>query len=221
LPTNFKPPEKQSSPAYSHRIGELRSELRLMPADILAGKTGCFYTSLGTGSGEFHLQLFGEAITGAYPDLKFYSALGDELPEFQQLLLLYYFATADGIILTGKYVSFADLPGGRMYAQAFQGYTGDEIVKVFGQNTAALKIACARASGQVVPIGDLAYSFQVLPQISSQLIYWLGDDDFPSSCKILFDAVATHYVPIDACAIIGSNLVHRVIKNFQVGKKVT
>jgi hypothetical protein len=201
-------------------MGELRAKLTLMSAELLASKTGCFYNSLGTGSGEFHFQLFGDAVTGAYPDLKFYSALGDELPDFQQLLLLYYFATADGTAPTGKFVSFADLSGGRIYAQAFQGYSGDEIVKIFGQDIASFKNACERASGQFINLADAAYNYQVLPRISTQIIYWLGDDDFPSSCKILFDPVTTHFVPIDACAIIGSTLAHRIIKNFQPTGKI-
>ena len=218
MPISFKPPEMQSPPGFSRRAGELRSELRLIAAELLAARTGCMYTSLGTGSGEFHLPLYGAAVTGAYPDFRFYTALGDELPEFQQLLLLYYFVTADGTALTEKFVSFADLPGGRMYAQAFQGYSGNEVVKVFGENITAFKDACEFENGQAVAMADAAYTIQALPRVSVQLVYWLGDEDFPSSCKILFDAAATHYVPIDACAIIGSNLARRIIKRFRAKK---
>ncbi len=112
----------------------------------------------------------------------------------------------------GKYVSFADLPGGRMYAQAFQGYSGDEIVKKFGEKILIFKEACEHQHGLIDNLADAAYTFDVLPRIKIQVIYWLGDEDFPSSCKILFDAGVTHYVPIDACAIIGSNLVRQLIK---------
>jgi hypothetical protein len=42
--------------------------------------------------------------------------------------------------------------------------------------------------------------------------YWLGEEEFPSSAKILFDATATHYLPIDVCAILGSMLVSRIGK---------
>jgi hypothetical protein len=42
--------------------------------------------------------------------------------------------------------------------------------------------------------------------------YWLGDEDFPSSCKILFDSSATHYMPIDGCAIAGSMLAKKLRK---------
>jgi hypothetical protein len=43
------------------------------------------------------------------------------------------------------------------------------------------------------------------------LTYWLGDEDFPSSCKVLFDESASHYLPIDACAILGGMLTRKII----------
>jgi len=54
--------------------------------------------------------------------------------------------------------------------------------------------------------------FQALPRVPLMLTYWLGDEDFPSSCKVLFDESASHYFPIDACAILGSMLTGRVIR---------
>ncbi|HEY3312465.1 MAG TPA: DUF3786 domain-containing protein [Anaerolineales bacterium] len=212
MPAVEKQLGRNSPPGISNRAVELRTRLRLFPVETLANATGSQYTYLGSGSGEFHLPLFDAVVTGSYPEFKFFSALGDELPDFYQLLLLYYFATADGMPLTGKFVTFADLPGGRMYANAFQAYAGDEIVKVFGEKIEEFKFACQRANGVQLESGDAAFSFLVLPKVAVQVVYWLGDEDFPSACRILFDAATTHYLPIDVCAIIGSNLVQRIIK---------
>jgi hypothetical protein len=218
LSNSFKIPEQRPSPGLARRAEELRSELRLIPAALLAARTGTFNTTSGTGSGEFHFQYYGSDITGSFPDFKFFSSKGDELPEFHQLMLLYYFSTCDGSVPSGSFVSFSDLPGGRLYAQAFQGYTGNEVVKAFGENISAFKDACELENGIRFELGDAAFLFQVLPKLAVQLVYWLGDDDFPSSCKILFEAASTHYVPIDCCAAIGSNLAHRVIKKYQTMK---
>jgi len=43
-------------------------------------------------------------------------------------------------------------------------------------------------------------------------VYWQGDEDFPSTCQVLFDASASHYLPTDAYAILGSTLTRRLIK---------
>ncbi|RPH63294.1 MAG: DUF3786 domain-containing protein, partial [Chloroflexi bacterium] len=119
---------------------------------------------------------------------------------------------ADGAPLTGKFVSFADLPGGRMYAQAFQGYSGDVVARSVGENLESFRQGCQKAGGQALQAGSAAYSFQALPRVPLQIVYWLGDEDFPSNCKILFDSSATRYLPIDGCAIIGSMLTGKIIK---------
>lgn len=210
-----KPVATQSPPGFSRRAEELRSSIRGMDVSELAARTHSVYVFDNKEQGEFHLNFFSENVIGSYPDLKFRLTAGTELADFQQMLLLYYFATSDGTAVANKWVSFADLPGGRMYAQAFQGYSGDEIVKTFGDNLAFFKSACTQANGFSVPLADAAFDFQVLPMVSARFVYWLGDEDFPSSCKILFDATATHFIPIDACAIIGSTLARRIIKNFR------
>jgi hypothetical protein len=222
------PPKRPGGPppGLVIRAEELRANLRHLPADLLAARTGSTYTELGQGRGEFRLFLFNAPILGSYPNLVFYSAAGNELPNFTQALLLYYFSTAaqnagqaaDGSPLTGKFVSFADLPGGRMYNQAFQGYSGNELVKVCGLDIEAFKTACVAAGGEPASVGETAFRFQALPCVPLLLTYWLGDEDFPSSCMVLFDASAIHYLPIDGCAILGSSLVQKVIKNFPVTK---
>jgi len=136
---------------------------------------------------------------------------GDPLPDLQQVLLLYYLITSDDAPLTGHWVSFAELPDGRTYNAAFQGYSGDEIVKAFGFDLDAFKSACVNAGGEPTEIGSASFIFQALPRVPLMLTYWLGDEDFPSSCKILFDESACHYLPIDACAVLGSTLTRKVI----------
>lgn len=197
----------------SQRSVELREELRFIAPEVLAERTGSKFFALGTGSGEFHLPLFGSSVLGTYPGFNFYTASGDVLSESQQLLLLYYFVTADGSGLSGTFGSYADLPGGRIYARAFQGYTGNEIIRAFGNDIESFGIACDRAGGIKVNVADAAYNFEVLPKLVLQFVYWCGDEEFPPSCKVLFDLASTHYLPIDVCAIVGSNITHRLIKN--------
>jgi hypothetical protein len=105
--------------------------------------------------------------------------------------------------------STADLPDG--YNAAFQGYSGDEVVKRFGLKLDSFGSACLLAGGREVEIGNRSFFFQALPRVPLIVTYWLGDDDFPSSCKILFDEIACHYLPSDACAIVGRMLTRRLL----------
>lgn len=216
----FKWPEPQTPPGLVARAGELRTSLEQFPPETLAARTGASYLEIGPARGEFHFNLFDKPIVGAFPGLKFFTPAGDELPDFLQAFLLYYFATADGAPLTGNWVSFADLPDGRMYNQAFQGYSGNEIVRQFAKlpHPAALnvfKTACLALGGEPLDIGSASFTFSALPRVPLLITFWLGDEDFPSSCKILFDSSATHYLPIDGCAILGSQLTGKIVKHIR------
>jgi len=40
---------------------------------------------------------------------------------------------------------------------------------------------------------------------------WQGDEDFPSSYRVLFDAALAHQLPTDAGAVLGSTITRRLI----------
>ncbi len=103
---------------------------------------------------------------------------------------------------------------GRFYNQAFQGYTGAELQRHFKNDPEALRQAALNASGSLIEDspGDFAFYFQALPRFPLLLVIWEGDEDFPPSFQLLFDAAAAHYLPTDACAILGSSLTSRLKK---------
>jgi len=203
-----------AKPALASRVDELRGSLQGIPVNLLAENTGASYLALGPGRGEFRLSLFDAPVLVTYPGLiGFDTKKDDELPLPVQAVLAYYFHTSDGAPLTGQWVSFADLPDGRMYNQAFQGYSGDELVKAFQLDVEAFKAACQKGGGVATLVGDAAYIFQALPRLPLLVNYWCGDEDFSSSCKILFDSSVSHYLPTDVCAILGSMLTRKLVKN--------
>jgi hypothetical protein len=201
---------ENSSSQLAERMDELRSTLQFHDPGLIAARSGISYLMLGPDRGEFHIPFLGKVVTLTWPNLTGYSDTDDELPPIIQALLLYYLITSDGTALTGKWVSFADLPDGRMYNAAFQGYSGDEIVKAFGFDLIAFRSACLKAGGRPVEVGSASFVMQALPNLPMLVTYWLGDEDFPSSCKILFDSSATHYLPIDGCAIAGNMLTKKL-----------
>jgi hypothetical protein len=210
---DWKPSRTDSAAAQlAGRVDELRSTLRVQDPGLVAARSASSWLMLGPGRGELHIPFFGNVCIFSFPELRGYNNHDDPLPDFQQALLLYYLVTADGSPLTGRWVSFADLPDGRTYNAAFQGYSGDEIVKRFGVDLDAFKSACSKIGAKPVDIGSASFVFHALPRVPLMVTYWLGDEEFPSSCRILFDESASHYLPIDACAILGSMLAGKVIR---------
>ncbi len=197
------------------RVRELRVGLRekVEPLDLAARSGADFHAEKGTG--EFHLSLFGRPVRVSFPEFVVFENDGKEANLAIQGLLAYYFTLCDGAPLTGQWKSFADLPGGRFYNQAFQGYTGAELAKHFKDDLAAFERAGQQLNGMKIAYGEAAFAFHILPRVMLAVVYHLGDEDFPASCKILFDASASHYLPIDACAILGSMLTRQLIAHGQ------
>lgn len=211
---DWRPSRSEAAPRHlADRAQELRSALRYREPGLVAVRSGVNYLALDPGRGELHIPLWGKVCALSWPELTGCGEAAGQLSDFQQTLLLYYLITADGAPLTDHWVSFADLPGGRIYHTAFQGYTGDELVKTFGLELDSFKQACCLLGGRETVVGDASFIFEALPRIPLMVTYWLGDEDFPSSCKILFDASACHYLPIDGCALLGSGLVRKLLRS--------
>jgi len=204
---DFDALQSQRKLLLAEKADRLRTALRDRDPKLVAARSGTFYLTVDPGCGEFRIPFWNVEHILPFPGL-----MSESLSTFQHTLLFYYLLTADGMPAGEKWISFADLPDGRMYNAAFQGYTGNELVRLFGNSLDAFCHACEKCGGITEKIGDASYVFQALPRISLMVTYWLGDDEFPSSCKILFDSSASHYLPIDGCALLGSDLTSRIMK---------
>jgi len=202
-------PNTVTSSQLAGRLSSLRLNLQGEDPRTLAARSGAEYEA---GTGGLCLSLFGRAVAVPFPDIEVCdSQTGDSLPVTTQTLLLYYLNTADGTPVEGRWIAFAELPDGRFYNQAFQGYTGQELARRFGNDLSAFEGAASRLDGMKLGYGDAAFAFHVLPRVMLAAVYHLGDEDFPATCQILFDASVSHYLPTDVCAILGSMLTRRLL----------
>jgi len=196
-----------------NRIEEIREKLENQNPETLAIRTGSVYTPKGNSGGEFKLDFWSREVILSFPDFHgVYVDTQEELSTFDRTMLAYYFDVSDGAPIAGEWIAFNQIPGGLFYAQAFQGYSGDELAKVFGNDSEAFATANDALGGRREFFGNLSYSYQVLPRVPIMVVCWLGDEDFPPSFRILFDANAHHHLVTDAYAILGSNLSGKLIK---------
>jgi hypothetical protein len=200
----------------AQRVEELHSALREVEPAVLASRTGATFTEGAPGTGELYLTYWGRDIAIGYPEFSSYDRQSHEaLGIMDRAMLAYYFKTSDGTPLTGRWISFSELPDGTFYTQAFQGYTGNELANVFGNEAELFSRAATSRGGRKASIGDfsaeVAFTFRVLPHVILLVACWLGDDDFPPSYRVLFDETAGHHLTTDSYAIMGSTLTRRLI----------
>jgi len=208
---NHLQPQNDRSASLLRRMNELRAELRQMDPFELALLTRGEYSPNDPSHGEFRLKVWGRVVTISFPDLVACDANGKELNPALQALLIYHFHTTDGAPVADHYIAFSELHDGRFYAQAFQSYTGEEIRRTFGDERQRFDQAAQKAGGRPYVLGDSSFAFDLLPRVRLVVVFWSGDEDFPSNYQVLFDGAVTHHLPTDACAIAGSMLTRMII----------
>jgi hypothetical protein len=164
------------------------------------------------GAHVFTLCLLDTEVTLAHPSLELARVDGGPCAEWQRHLLTYYLSMADGTQPAGKWVALRDLPDGMFYQRAFEGYTGGDLVRAFGNDVEPFREACRALGAEALNTGDAGYRFLVLPKVWLAAIYWLGEEIIPPSARVLFDASIQHYLPTDSCAALGGWLADRIIE---------
>jgi hypothetical protein len=194
-------------------ISKLKDRVKRLDPQKLSRNTGAAFHATEKRGEEFRLAFFGEGITIIRPDLIIRrTASGEEVHEHIQTLILYYFVTADGTSPAGRWVALSELPDGGFYNQAYQGYSGNRLVRAFGNNTDAFINSARATGGKPESYGDYGFKFQALPNLPLLAVYWKGDEEFSPTAKVLFDSSACHCLPTDLCAFLGSILTNKLIE---------
>ncbi len=186
------------------KIEEARAELRGVPVEELARRSGGRVVG-----GRLELVFLGAVYTLEPDGLTFRRPDGNPAHEEEEAMLLDYLRNADGAPPSGRWIGFRELPHGTFYFRAFQGYTGDELVRRLDSD--GFQRAAERAGGRPIPLGDLGYEFRPLPLIPVAVVWWEGDEEFPPKASVLFDANSGRYLPTEGLAILGRLLCRKLI----------
>ena len=195
------------------RMDELRITLRQLDPQVIAAHTASTFSNTTESRGVFRLNFWHRPTEILCPEFIVKDVIsGKELHPAQQALVLYYYHTANGMPISNKWISFSDLQDGRFYARAYQGYTGHELAQRLKGDRELFITAATEIHGEPYTMGDASFIFKILPRVHLLVVFWQGDDEFPSNFQVLFNTSANHYLPTDACAIAGSMLTRQLIK---------
>ena len=210
--TRFVDIRQERAEALLQRAAEIWKGLADTDPEVLAADTGATYTP-EEGGGELTLRVWGKAVRLTVPGFVAEDEdTGQPLDAFTTLLLAYYFDQADGTPGSGSLIAFPELPDATFYAQAFQAYTGAELGRAFGDDVEGFASASAALGGRPEPMASRAFSFPVLPLVRVTVACWQGDEELPSSYRVLFDATLPRRLPTDVCAVLGSTITQRLIE---------
>ena len=166
-------------------------------------------------SGRFSLRLLDDEVMISFPGFEF--SPDCQLPPHIRALLVHHLAISDGSEPIGDWRAFADLPNGRFYARAFQGYAGDALVRRLAEKAVGLPDAVTSLGGRALTReelptnADAAWVLPGLPEVPVAVLWWDSDDEFSARAELLFDKTAPNHLPTDGSAVLGSWLVGNLI----------
>ena len=188
------------------QVEAMKEELRQGDPFKYAAHTGAEFRE-----GAFRLRFYGEPYLITFPDFQVrVETTGKAGGLNPTRMFLYYLKTADGSPEAGKWVALRELPGGMFYHQAYQGYSGHRLAKAIDNHSNVFERAAKDLGGIPLAMGAAAFAFDALPRVKVAAVYHAADEGLPASASVLFDESASHYLPTDLLAGVGSALVDRL-----------
>lgn len=179
-----------------------QKELSKLDPEIVADKTGATFD---TKDNKFKLNMMGKEHFISYPDAEIKTADGDEVHFPVNVLILHYLTKASGEPFQDKLISYREIPeGGEIYYGPFKRRTIDPLVDAFGHRPEVLIKAGKHLNGKPADIGDYSLTIPVFPNLPVTFVIWKGDEEFPPSGNVLFDASAASYLSAEDLAFVAS-----------------
>lgn len=128
-----------------------------------------------------------------------------------KLLALLYLANARAVPLANQWVPYRELKDGLFYVKSFSDTVEDRLCSRFGGDLEGMRSACLALGGREVEQGDLGMVLNTFPRLPLLFIVWRGDEEFPPSARILFDASATSYLNAFELRMLCGEITGRLI----------
>jgi hypothetical protein len=128
-----------------------------------------------------------------------------------QILILQYLTEVCGVLPSGKWISFRELPWGDNHYASFKLEAMEPLAKRFGSSPAEFELACQKLGGKKLTMGDRAFAIPALPKLQLAFLLWLADEEWPARANILFDATASMHLNTEGLEVLGINIAERII----------
>lgn len=120
---------------------------------------------------------------------------------------LFYYAS-EHPKASGKMVLFREVKRVYPFEQAYRKTILNRMEECFAGRVDDLKTACEKLGGTALPQGDAGYLIPVYPFLNIAVLFWDGDDEFPSKANMLFDSNVTDFMHEENVVGIASDLLY-------------
>ncbi|HNU91838.1 MAG TPA: DUF3786 domain-containing protein [Spirochaetota bacterium] len=166
-----------------------------------------------TPDGELRVEAFGRDVLLAPPYTgAVYADSGVAADPVDHLLVLHYLLYEGSVDTEGDPVSFRELPGGQFYWEAFRARTVLPLISSVGNRLEALREQLGRFDCGPSPVGDIGARVRCIGKLGVSLAYHAGDDEFPPSAELFFDAAVRRVFTTEDAAAMAQRLCALLIE---------
>lgn len=165
------------------------------PAEVTL-RTGCSYDAK---TGQYRVPILEEDYVVDLNKHKIrHLQSGDEMPDdYLGLFILFYLMKARDIPLSGVWVSEKDITGGSAFFRGPHLIPVERIINGISDDINIFNDRCKQLGGTPLDFADASFLFKVTSTVPVAVLFWMGDTDFKSEAKIMFDKTIEQHLPLD------------------------
>ncbi len=152
-----------------------------------------------------------------FPEGEVSLTTGEEVPIRDKILILHYFIQAKGTPLSGKLITYKELPDGIIYFPVFSKRAIQPIVTFFGSEPEQLLKTAEILGGYKANYGDAAVTISAFSRVPVTIVLWQGDAEFAPQGSILFDSTISDYLTNDDLHTLCENITWRMVRLLKTG----
>jgi len=135
------------------------------------------------------------------------------LHPYFSLFIVHYLLKAKEIGPANQWISEKDIPGGSTFFRGPHEIPTSLITDHFDGDIEGFKNRCEQLMGSPLSLADAAFVFEIAPRVPVAVLYWRGDDEFPSDSKILYDRTIHVHLASDIIYALAVGVCERLGKS--------
>ena len=160
--------------------------------------------------GKVRVAMFGKMLEMTPPDFDgVVLETGKPPKNADRVLALHYLLCDVPVVPEGRWITFRDFPGGAFYWQPFLSRSIQPLVGRIGNDLNLLRERVQQRFAARIedgPADALSARIQAVGNMDMLLVYRAGDDEFPASADLLFDAGFRRAFCAEDAVVLGSRV---------------
>jgi hypothetical protein len=146
-----------------------------------------------------------------------FTGSAEAVPLRDKILILHYFTRASGTPLSGKSITYKELPEGISYYRTYFKRAVEPVLNNFKDDPQKLVEVSQSLGGVKSGYGDTAVTINAFPRVPLTIVLWRGDTEFPPDGNIMFDSTIQEYLPTEDITILCESIAWKLVRLLQAG----